>query len=181
MTAVALDGSLAVMIASTAAQHESWLSSRPEASNDRSPPRIAGGVRSNKHSSQAATSAEATPKRSASHAANSPERAGPVPHTGVRCCCLSRIKPRSLTSRSRCIANWGTRQTASSTMTSAVEPPTSSTCPATARSRSSQELTNAPPYTSTPSCFHPATPMSGRGLIRNPGESVWAPTRRRGA
>ena len=41
--------------------------------------------------------------------------AHPMPHTGVRCCCLSSTRPRSLTSRSRWMASCGTRQIASST------------------------------------------------------------------
>ena len=55
------------------------------------------------------------------------------------------------------------------------------TRPARPRSRSSHELTSAPPYTSTPSWRKPASPVSGRGRMRRLGESVWAPIIRRGA
>ena len=106
-----------VVIAATAAQHDTWLSSRPAASSDRSAPSTSGGVRSYRHSSQAAMSAAAVPARLASHSANSPGRGDPEPHTGVRCCCLSSTRPRSLTSRSRWIASCGTRATGSATFT----------------------------------------------------------------
>ena len=59
-------------------------------------------------------------------------------------------------------------------------PSASSMRPARPRSRSSHEVSNAPPYTSTASCFQPNPPVSGFGLMRKHGESVWAPTMRNG-
>ena len=59
---------------------------------------------------------------SASHSANSPVVDVPLPQTGCRCCCLSSIRPRSLTSRSRWIASCGTRATGRRTSTSCDEP-----------------------------------------------------------
>ena len=166
--------------ASVAIQHDSWLSRRPAASSDASAPSTAAGVRSNRHNSHQPRSAAGTSRRSASQVRKSPSRQAPVPHTGVRCCCLSSCRPRSFTSRSRWMASCGTRHTASSTAMSTVAPSRSTTRPAIPRSRSSHEFRSTPPYTSTPSWRHPLPPVSGRGFTRRHGESVWAPMMRNG-
>ena len=105
----------------------------------------------------------------------------PTPHTGLRCCCVSRSSPTAFTSRSRWTANCGTRAIGSWTSTNVVVPSLVISRPATPRSRSSHELLRMPPYTSTASCFHPNDPASGCGLTRRHGESVCPPTSRNGS
>ena len=150
-----------------------------------SSPSGADGCTSKHAASHDRTSAGSTPTSPASQVRKSPATGSPRPHTGVRCCCLLRSRPAVVMSRSRWMASWGTRSTARSERKSSwrtePSPARTATRPARPRSRSSHELTSAPPYTSTPNWRNPASPVSGRGRIRRLGESVWAPIIRRGA
>ena len=58
------------------------------------------------------------PARSPIQSAKSPTAGKPTPHTGLRCCCVSRSNPTEFTSRSRCTASCGTRAIGSRTSTS---------------------------------------------------------------
>ena len=110
----------------TAAHAEHRLSSRAEAMSSAGAPRRAGGVRSCSMRSQRGDVVRIEPRELAGHEGRQLafDAAPPAPRPGVRWSCLSRSRPRSLTSRSRWMASCGTRASGWSTRTRSIRPST---------------------------------------------------------
>ena len=109
----------------------------------------------------------------------SASRSTAAPQIGCVCRCLSRVSPLLFTSRSRWIASCGMRSIGP-VRTRCVAPSAVTTRPASSSSRSSQEFSSGPPYTSTPACSSPSEFDVGLGFSLNDGESVCAPRMRNG-
>ena len=133
--------------ASTAAQHETWLSSRPLASSEPSAPSTAGAVRSYRHSSHDADVAVAgadllgQPVGELARPAATPE-----PHTGREVLLL--VEHQAALVDVAVEVDRQLRHAADRLVDAHIErsvPSSSTTRPAMPRSRSSHELMSAPP------------------------------------
>ena len=137
--------------AATAAQHEQRLSSRARASSSLVDAQDAPGREVVDHDvPRQDVVGGSTPSSLGQEARRSrPRRARRAPQTGARCCWGLSIRPSVVDSRSRWMASCGTRSSGRSTRSRRISGrrrrPRTATRPERPRSRSSQELSSAPP------------------------------------
>jgi hypothetical protein len=158
-----------------AAQHDSWLSSRPDASSEWSAPSTAAPCTSYRHSSHHAGVDRRVRRRRRSTRRTRRARAADAPDRGEVLLGVEREAPL-LTSRSRWTASCGTRATGSATSTRAGR------AAAVDEPAGDAEVAVEPAVVQDAAVdldgeLLPAVAAGvGLGFTRRHGESVWAPT-----